>query len=213
MKLRPTKRRLLRAALVLCVLAYIGYGVTESSSSAGHVVFHVGYSLPVSRPLFLRYYHYSLRKFDGGYLPSSIDEFLCTRLRNCEGTSEWQAIIDFQIRQGSGRWGDGLSRTHDEMKRKIIGDIIHRLDTFSPDQAVNALVLVESLRRGNALHKGGFATRDLWTGEGTTFILRMDRLAVAKDAFRRWWADGSAWPYNKIQDPLSGTGIAIHEGP
>lgn len=216
MKLRLTRKRLFGIASLLILLIYIGYGVIEPQTSPGHAVFHAGYSLPVSRPLFLRFYRWSLREFNGGYLPSSIDGFLTSRLWECEGTAEWRAIIDFEISQGSGRWGEALSQTHDEMKRKIIGDIICRQDTFPPEQAVNALLLVESLRQGDPLHKGEFSNLDLWMHDGTKWVLRtehLDRLALVKDAFRRWWNEGSAWPGNRSQDPLAGTGISIHRGP
>ena len=213
MKFRPTKRQLAKIGVLVCLLGYIGYGVIEPQTSPGHAIFHLAYSIPPTRPVFLRFYQWSLRKFNGKYLPSSIDSFLTARLWECEGSSEWRAIIDFQIKQGSGRWGDGFSHVHDEMKKRIITDIFLRLDTFRSEQIVDALVLIEAMRRSNALHKGGFANADLWTYEGNTYTIHEDRLAIVKAAFRKWWVDGSLWPANRSQDPLSGTGISIHEGP
>jgi hypothetical protein len=213
MKLRPTKRLLAWCVPLFCALAYVGYGVVEPHSSPGHAIFQIAYSLPATRPAFLRFYQWSLREFNGGYLPGAIDEFLVTRLWSSPGTREWQAIIDFQIAQSSSRWGDSFSRVHDDLKQQIIGDIFHRLDTFPPRHAAEALLLVECMRRDDTLHKGGFSNLNLWTNDGTTATYHPERLATLKDSFRRWWADGVAWPANKNQDPLKGTNIAIYHGP
>lgn len=212
MKLRATKKHLFCGALLLAAMAFVGYGVVEPDSSAGYAVFRVGYSLPIDPSAFLGFYQRSLREFNGRGLPESVDEFLVTRLSD-SSTAERRAIIDFQISQKSSRWSERLCHIHDDLKRQMIADIFSRLDTFPPDHAVDALVLVESMRRNDPIHKGGFSELDMWTHDGTAFNVRADRLAVAKDSFRRWWADGNAWPANKSQDPLKGTGLVIHDGP
>lgn len=199
-----TKRILLGASISVAVVAYLGYGVVEPQTAAGHAAFFLGYSLPPTRPAFLHFYGCSLREFNGGYLPGSVDEFLAGRLWECRGSREWQAILDFQIAQTSARWGDSIAHVQDDLKRDIIGDLIRRLDTLSPGQSIETLLFIETLRRSDALHKGGF------TGLST---LTPDRLATAKERFRTWWADGSSWPANKATDPLHETGIAVHNGP
>ena len=98
------KRIVLRIALAVIALAYFSYGIVEPQTAPGHATFYLGYSFPPTRPALLRFYGWSLREFNGGYLPASFDEFLAGRLWECRGTAEWRAIIDFQISQSSGRW-------------------------------------------------------------------------------------------------------------
>jgi len=148
---------------------------------------------------------------NGGYLPPSIDEFLIDRLAYCNGSPEESAIIDFQIRQGSGRWGDSASRSHESSQHQMIANIMGRLDDMDDPDAVSAMVFIESLRRQNTLGKGGFT--GMWIYSGDSFTLDRSAFEVAKERFRDWWSDGSAWPQIRSQDPLSGTELAIHSGP
>jgi hypothetical protein len=97
--------------------------------------------------------------------------------------------------------GYALAHVHDELKRDIISDLLHRLDTFQPEQAMKSLLFIESLRRTDPLNKGGFRG------------LTPNRLDTAKQQFRKWWSDGSSWPANKTTDPLQDTGISVYHGP
>jgi hypothetical protein len=186
-------------------------GVVEPRSSVGHVVFHLAYAFPPTRPAVLQFYTWSLKEFEGGYLPPSIDEFLIDRLAYSEGKPEETGIIDFQIRQGSGRWGDSASRSHETYQKQMIDNIMSRLDGMNDQDAVSAMVLIESLRRENSLGNGGFA--GMWTYSDTTFTLNRPAFDSAKESFRKWWGDGSNWPGIRANDPLAGTELAIHSGP
>jgi hypothetical protein len=101
----------------------------------------------------LRFYTWSLREFEGGYLPPGIDEFLIDRLASSEGKPEETAIIDSHIRQGSGRWGESASRSHETFQKRRIDNIMSRLDGMNDLDAVSAMVFIESLRalRGTGL--------------------------------------------------------------
>lgn len=121
------------------------------------------------------------------------------------------AIIDFQIRQGSGRWGNSASRSHETLHKQMIENIISRLDTMNDQDAVSAMVFIETLRRENSLGKGGF--KGMWTYTDTTFTLNRPAFVSAKDSCRKWWGDGSNWPSIRANDPLAGTELAIHSGP
>lgn len=101
--------------------------------------------------------------------PPSIDEYLIDRLAYCEGKPEQTGIIDFQIRQGSGRWGDSASRVHETLPKEMITNIMNRLDGISNEDAVNETVFIESLRRENTLGKGGFT--EMWTYSDSTYSL------------------------------------------
>jgi len=152
-----------------------------------------------------------LWKFEGGYLPSAIDEFLIDRLAFCHGTVEETAILDFQIRQSSVRWGDAASRAHYIQKGPMITNIISRIDRMSDLDAISAMVFIESLRRDGSLGKGGLS--GLWNYNNDKRKLNMDAFEIAKESFKSWWKDGSDWPSNKKIDPLANTNLEIYEGP
>ena len=199
---KPFHLRILKIVICIGVLGLIGaYGIVEPRSSAGHIVFRATYAFPPTRPTVLRFYTWSLRKFEGGYLPPSIDEYLINRLTYCEGRPEQTAIIDFQIRQGSGRWGDSASRAHESYQKQIIVNIMKRLDGMSDNEAVSAMVFVETLRRENSLGKGGFT--GMWTCSARTWSLNDSAFDVAKQSFRKWWGDGADWPRIRGNDPLA----------
>ncbi|MFM2168624.1 MAG: hypothetical protein RIS79_2995, partial [Verrucomicrobiota bacterium] len=65
---KPIRCRTIKTLVCLGLLGLIGaYGIVEPRSSVGHVVFHAAYAFPPSRPAVLRFYTWSLRKFEGGY--------------------------------------------------------------------------------------------------------------------------------------------------
>jgi hypothetical protein len=93
----------------------------------------------------------------------------------------------------------------------MIANIMNRLDGMSDEDAVSAMVFIESLRRENTLGKGGF--NGLWTHSGATFSLNRPAFDAAKASFQSWWGDGSGWPAIRANDPLAGTELAIQSGP
>lgn len=206
------RSKLFRCSAVLLVLiGFITGGLVEPRSSLGHIVFHTGYALPPTRPAFLRFYQWSLAEFEGGYLSSSVDEFLTNRLWKCEGTREETAIIDFQIRQGSLKWGDSACRSHEVLQGKIISNIMLRLDHMVDNDALSAMVRIESLRREDVIGKGGFT--GMWTYKDNTDTLNRSAFNNAKASFKDWWNGGNDWPSLKNTDPLAGTNLTIDSGP
>lgn len=202
-------RRFLRSTLfkvligvVLC--GFAGFGVVEPHSTVGHVVFHTAYLFPPTRPAFLKFYNWSLWEFEGGYLTPTIDLFLIGRLDNCLGTAEETAIIDFQINQGSGRWGDALLRESDKSQYRIIANIMARIDSMDERRTNSALILIEAMRRRNDLNKGYFySTLEPAAGADQALIER------AKECFKNWWQGGANWPASRTENPLEGTEIVI----
>ena len=210
-------KRLLRSR-VIRVLACIGIlglivagGIIEPRGSTGYAVFRLAYSLPSTRHAVLGFYSWSLKEYEGGYLPPRIDEFLIGRLAYCEGKPEETAIIDFQIRQGSDRWGAAASRAHEIYQGKMIANIMRRLEEMNVQDAVSAMVFIESLRRKNTIGKGGFS--GMWNYSDNVFSLNRTAFDSAKKSFRTWWGDGSSWPSIRSNDPLSDSELAIHSGP
>jgi len=109
--------------------------------------------------------------------------------------------MDFQLRQGSARWGDAASRSHESVQYQMISNLMDRLERMEYQDAVNAMIFIEALRRENSFGKGGF------TG------MNPNTFELAKESFRTWWGDGSKWPHSRAIDPLSGSILAIHSGP
>ena len=208
--LRSWLFRAFAALLTLLGLAF--YGLAEPRSSLGHLVFHAGYALPPARPAFLGFYHWSLAEFEGGYLPSDIDQFLIDRLASCEGCAEETAIIDFQIQQSSARWGEAAARAYEVCQKQIIANVLPRLDDMSDEDAVSALLLVESLRLRDPLPKGSFD--GMWNHQGPNdSTLNRQVFEQAKAKYKAWWRDGEDWPAIRSTNPLAGTGLKIWSMP
>ncbi len=203
------------ASLCLLGALIVGNGFVEPRSAVGRALFHLRYAPEHSRSSFLRSYRLSLNKYEGGYIPEEVDAFLIQRLSSCQGTPEWDAILNFQLAQSSARWGDAASQADDALKKQVIAYLMPTLETIQPRDALTKMEFIESLRRNSPLHKGGFISRDFYDqpdlrGPST---LRRDQLALAIGSFRRWWGDGTEWPHNKSSNPLEGTKITIYSGP
>ena len=174
-------------------------------------MFHVGYALPPTRPAFLKFYHWSLAEFEGGYLPSGIDEFLIYQLTPLEGSAEETAIIDFQIKQSSDRWGRAASRMHETYQGQVISHVLPCLDDMSDEDAVSAMVLIESLRQEDPLFKGRFDGMRIHQGGNDS--LNRPAFNEAKVKYKAWWGDGTNWPGIRSVDPLAGTELKVWSSP
>jgi hypothetical protein len=199
-------------AVLLALLGVAFYGLAEPRTSLGHFVFHAGYALPPTRPAFLGFYHWSLAEFEGGYLPSSIDQFLIDRLASCEGSAEETAIIDFQVKQSPARWGEAASREHESYQKQIIANVMPRLDDMSDEDAVSAMLLIESLRQMDPLFKGSFEGMRIHQG-GNVSTLNRPVFEDAKARYKAWWGSGTDWPAIRTTDPLAGTELKIWSVP
>jgi hypothetical protein len=176
---RFLQTRFFKVLVVPCILGIVVVGgLDEPRSSIGHIVFHSAYLFPPARPAFLRFFNWSLTKMNGVYLPPSIDEFLIDRLAYCKGSPEESAIIDFQIRQASGRWGDSASRSHESFQHQMIANIMGRLNDMEDPDAVSAMGFIESLRRRDSLGKGGFT--GMWTDSGNSLTLNRSAFEAVK---------------------------------
>ena len=207
MTLCKEMKRLLRSKLfwLLACIGMLGLvvavGIVEPGTKIGYAIFRAAYSLPSARPDVLRFYSWSLQEYNGGYVPLSFDDYLTDRLPNCEGAEEESEIIDFQIRQGSARWGTAVFHAHERVQRQIISNIVKRLDLMDYEEAVSAMLMVQGLRLEDGIHKGGFGGMNPTTFES------------AKNRFRIWWGDGRDWPHSRSINPLSDSGIVVNSGP
>jgi hypothetical protein len=149
------------------IALFFAYGLIEPHCSARSIVFHTGYAVPQTRPQFLRFYRWSLAEFEGSYIPSRVDDFLIKRLSSCHGTPEWDTILEFQLAQSSALWGTATSQADDPLKKQIIAYLLPSLGTISPNEALNRMEFIDSLRRNDPLHKGGFAWIDFYNQPDT----------------------------------------------
>lgn len=185
---------------VMAIGLLLVYSVAEPKSLPGQALFHIQYAVPSTRPAFLARYHQSLRDWEGGYLSRGIDRFLVARLRRCEGTEEFDAIINFQLNQGSGRWSRALVNEPVAMRIKVIDWLIQRLDAMPSRKALSAMILAETMRRGTMIHKGRF------------FIKDEDDEALARNRFKSWWLDSEKSPEERLKEnPITGTDLTIWE--
>ncbi len=191
--------------------AFVIFGIVEPRSTCGHIVFRSAYGLLPIRPAVLRFYSRSLKEFEGGFLPPSLDDFLITRLSYCKDEPEETAILDFLIRQGPGRWGNAAFHADDRCQSQMISHIMARLNEMSPQDAVGGMMFLEGLRCKNALSKGGFS--GVWSYAEKNISINRSAFDAAKKSFSLWWGDGSSWPSIRSKNPLLGTDLVIHHGP
>ena len=194
---------------MLIFAAFFGYGVIEPRSPVGHHVFHTGYLFPPTRGVFLRLYSWFLYKSESGTIPPAINAFIVSRLWQVENKPEWTGIIHFYLLQGPARWGDNLGMSTDSLKIKVISDLFQRFKFLTPEDQVDALLLIEYLRLDGNLHKGQFSSDSVysWNVKTRDWTYLPEGIAKAHKSFEEWWSIG--WPKNKNVNPLLGTGISI----
>lgn len=213
----PVRCKRTIAVIVIAVLilaGFVGYGIAEPQTSAGHTVFRVCYSFPPTRATYLKWLTGSLRDWNGSYVPTTIDEFLVDRLLTSKQSKERNAIIDFEVRQSSARWGMAMFSspfsTDESAKGEVLEYLIRNLDSYQGEDAASAMVLIEALRRNEPLPKHDISGVHYWDKEGEQYVWPPERRAEAIKLFRAWWGDGRRWPNNKSQDPLAGSQFEIY---
>ncbi len=82
---------------------------------------------------------------------------------------------------------------------------------MSDNDALSAMVFIESLRRKETIGKGGFT--GMWTYNDNAATLNRSTFNKAKAGFKDWWNGGNDWPELKNTDPLAGTELTINSGP
>ncbi len=207
--MRIRHKLLIVLPLVLMLIAFFGYGFAEPQSSVGHYVFHAGYLFPPTRSIFLRFYSWSLYKWNSGTIPSAIDKFIVYRLWDAENKPEWAGIIHFYLLQGPSRWSYSLGQSTDTLKSKVIEDLFRRFESLTPEDQVDALILIECLRLDGRLHKGCFSYDSVysWNRQTNVWTYYPEGIAIAHKGFKEWWSTG--WPENKNVNPLQGKEMSI----
>lgn len=185
-----------------CVGAYM-----EPQSSPGYTFFRMRYDSTSDKRSLLKWYNNVLINYNGGYIPEQADWFLCTQLQNPTPSTEFEAIVDFYVFKAGGREGRFIFLLPGEVKQRISGSVLNRIENYTPSEASRALILIESLRRGEDLGKAHFNSPQpspdceaWWQQYG---------LPEAKTRFARWWQAYPTWQEKTKHDPLAASTLEI----
>lgn len=196
-------------SLTLIVMVGLLLALAAPKSKPAYWLFRCAYASPVPRKSVLESYHSELLSHAGGYTPEMVDQFLCSRLEATASPREIEAIANFYALQASGREGDRIIAVSDGAKQKIIGSIMRNVDGYDVPQVNQALLLVEELRRGSIIWKGGFAPtneNDHKATNWTQWWLSKGARQV-KALYSQWWQAPTPWRVKRMQNPLAGSGI------
>lgn len=96
---------------------------------------------------------------------------------------------------------------------KIIDSIIKRLDQMSLEEALDAMLLVESVRRGSGIYKGGFEGMYARTDPEEEYVIDKVHFELAVTSFKRWWQTPGTPEAKLSKSPQAGTSVEIYEAP
>jgi len=207
---RISKRKKLTAIVLLSLFTVLAalYTVFEPQSAPGYALFRVRYGLALDKGAMLSGYDRDLWRFNGGYIPARTDGFLGSRLGKTSSEAEFSGIVDFYATKAGGRETDILSALPTEVQARVAAYLMTRLESDEPEQARRTLRLLEGLRRGRMLFKGGIGPADLsggntwWEDQGHSIV---------RQRFRQWWQKSGTWEEKRRHDPLAGSGIQFGE--
>jgi hypothetical protein len=177
---------------------------------ASIALFKIAYESSPTRRAFLEFYSPVRRDVSAGTIPSEIDQFLCDRVEKTTDAAELAAIVNLYEIQAGWREGYCIYKVSDAAREKIAAQIVTDLDN---DERLSAkFTLLEEIRRGESIGKGGFEpaperrflTREEW------LVWTAEAEPVTKEHFQKWWNSGLSWEEKKKIAPLQGTGFGVH---
>lgn len=160
----------------------------------------------------LRQYSNFLDNHNGGYMGETIDTFLCSRLESNTSDSEMAAILEFYSLRAGGREGYQISQISDSSKQRAIPLLLQRGDSYNERQALGALLIVENMRRGETLDKGGFGPAiNEWERTDFNFDKWWSKrgLPETKLKYKQWWNTNLEWNQKRLIDPLSNSNVRV----
>ena len=176
-------------------------------SEIAYLLLRVAYAAPVSKKALLQTFRSRLWEHGGGYTPSRTDEFLCSRLEASASQEEIDAIAKFYALQSSGRETERMLKLSDAAKEKVVGAIMRDLDSYDMWSLNRALLLVEELRSGKLIWKGGFGPTEEAQALNWTVWWQKRGAAQVKALYRKWWNADSSWKTKQAVNPLANSGI------
>ena len=211
---KPKKRKyslwLKIAAALLAVLLVGMYVVEEPGSPPGVFIFCCAYTSPLSKDRVLTQYETLLRENDGMYLSPEADKFLSARFIDAS-SAEASILADFYARRPFGRDGDGLANLPAAQKERVIALLLSRIETYGDWQREHALWLIEGMRQGRALWKGGFAAENRPYNSDSKIWWKSKGNAQLVACYRRWYARDLSWEQKRRLNPLAGMEFTVSE--
>lgn len=214
--MKVVKRNRFIFGLVSCIfIAIIAalrfFAIMEPQTQLGNLLFRASYALTSNKKSVLQGYSANLMKYNGSYIPDSVDKFLCSKLQNPTSKQEFNAIVEFYAFREAGRYGVHVFLISTPTKQRITDLILNKLKSYNPRQATRALVLVEILRQGKFLGKANlFYTgsdapyypkyKDWWEEQG---------LPKAEKMFVKWWHTYPTWQQKEKHNPLANSKFVI----
>jgi hypothetical protein len=197
---RPTAKGMLAGLAALSFLGWVSYGLIDPETPSGLRVFKSLYAMPLPKGWVLNGYAPVLDEWNGGSVPGEHDRFLGHRFETTASSTEKEAILRFYIGKSPSRQSEGLLYLSDDKKREAVGTVFRHLPTFSPEDTMRSLLLVEQIRRGKVLGKPAF----YGCGESHD-------LCVARQRYEDWWKRGLPWAEKLGIDPLAGSCLTVRE--
>jgi hypothetical protein len=199
-------------ALTLLILSAVTYAAAERESFLRYALFRTAYSIPLTDAWILRQYSNFLDKYNGGYMGERINTFLCSRLESNPSDSEMAAIIEFYGLRAGGREGYRISEISDVAKQRAISLTLQRVDSYDERLVRGSLLIVENMRRGETIFKGGFGPADYrWRQSNFNFKSwwAENGMAEAKGKYKEWWNGNLTWSQKRLIDPLKNSSVEL----
>jgi hypothetical protein len=206
------KKILIGFVAIVLILFGLIYAAAEPNGFLRYAFFRTAYSVSVTRAWMLQQYSNFLNNHNGGYMGEPIDTFLCSRLESNTSDSERAAVLEFYSLRAGGREGDRISKISDSSKQRAIPLLLQKVDSYNARQALGALLVIEDMRRGETIYKGGFV---LASNEWEKASFNFDRwwaesgLPETKAKYNRWWNMKLDWNQKKLIDPLSDSNVKV----
>ena len=200
-------RRWIPVLTSLLFLGVVVFALVSPQSRPNYWLFRCAYSAPIARHIVLERYRSNLWNFGAGYTPNAVDQFLCARLETNAPQSEIDAIAYFYARQASGREGQRIISISDAAKQKVIAAVLRNLDDYNLWQVGPALLLVEELRCGKEIWKGGFGPNNAKESANWSVWWQKRGASEVKNRYRSWWKSTDSWAQKKGRNPLAGSDI------
>lgn len=208
MKRKRFSRRMAVISFVVALCAGVPlFAWMSPQSKAAYFLLRVAYASPIDKKALLQTFRSRLWEHGGGYMPPGADNFFYSRLETNASPQEIDAIAGFYVSQAEGRETERLLALSDDARQKVVASIMRNLDSYDVWQRGRALLLVEELRSGKTIWKGGFAPTDEAQALNWTNWWQKRGAAQVQTLYKKWWDSDSSWKTKQAQNPLADSGI------
>ncbi|MDQ3131922.1 MAG: hypothetical protein M3Q99_14335 [Acidobacteriota bacterium] len=176
--------------------------------------FKVIYNVIPAKRSFLNFYSPVRRNIRSGYAPVEVNQFLINKITVSKNENEISAIVHFYAIQAEGHRIGYFDNFSEEVKPKIIQQLIKELDDNT--NLSGKLMLLEEIRSNKRLGKGSVGISGMnhlafSTIEEYKKWFNEELEKTAKSKYQEWWNLNLSWEEKKKIDPLEGTNIKVSE--